>query len=53
VGKPITSRIPDASIDEQANDMTEQVNQCFEQWISETPGQWLCMKRRWPKAHRL
>lgn len=53
VGKPITSRIPDASIEEQANDMTEQVNQCFEQWISETPGQWLCMKRRWPKAHRL
>ncbi len=29
--------------------MTEALNRVFETWIRETPGQWLCMKRRWPK----
>lgn len=53
VEKPIAPRNPEASLDEQANDMSAQLNQRFEEWIRETPGQWLCMKRRWPKAHRL
>lgn len=53
VQKPIRPRTPDASIDDAAIDMTAQVNHSFEEWIRATPGQWLCLKRRWPKAHRL
>ncbi|MDN5939489.1 MAG: lysophospholipid acyltransferase family protein [Salinisphaera sp.] len=34
----------------RARAMTTQINRLFESWISERPGQWLCMKRRWPKA---
>ncbi len=33
----------------KAKAMTTQVNQHFESWIKETPGQWMCLKRRWPK----
>jgi KDO2-lipid IV(A) lauroyltransferase len=33
-----------------ARRMTEQVNAHFERWIRERPGQWVCAKRRWPKA---
>ncbi|MEP5764796.1 MAG: hypothetical protein ABJ308_09380 [Halieaceae bacterium] len=50
---PIVSSDPDASMDEQALDITRQINQCFESWIRDTPGQWICLKRRWPKAHKL
>ena len=50
---PITSPIPDAPIKEQAVAMTESVHRHFEDWISATPEQWLCLKRRWPKAHKL
>ncbi|MEP4486598.1 MAG: lysophospholipid acyltransferase family protein [Halioglobus sp.] len=53
VQRPISPRIPDASIDDAAVDMTAQVNDCFEEWIRATPGQWLCLKRRWPKSNRL
>lgn len=35
--------------DEQAVRMTIKLNQEFERWIKHSPGQWLCMKRRWPK----
>lgn len=34
---------------EQVFDLTRQLNQVFEGWIRETPGEWVCMKRRWPK----
>lgn len=34
----------------QARDMTRRVNHAFEAWIRERPEQWLCTKRRWPKA---
>ena len=34
---------------EQASNMTAQLNRMFEQWIRETPGEWLCLARRWPK----
>jgi len=39
--------------DAQALAMTTQVHRHFEQWIREQPDQWICLKRRWPKAHRL
>lgn len=38
-----------ASADEQALGMTREMNLEFERWIRETPGQWVCMKRRWPR----
>ena len=53
VQKPIKPRNPEATKDNQATDMMAQVNSCFEQWIRSRPGEWMCLKRRWPKAHRL
>ena len=50
---PIEVEALDASLDDQATALTVQVNQHFEQWIRETPEQWICLKRRWPKAHKL
>jgi KDO2-lipid IV(A) lauroyltransferase len=50
---PLTSDIPDAPAEEQALDITRKINSCFESWIREAPGQWICLKRRWPKAHKL
>ena len=35
--------------DEDVRATTIRLNQLFESWIREDPGQWLCMKRRWPK----
>ncbi len=49
VDKPILPDNPTASSTEQAIDMTCQLNRKFEQWIREAPGQWICLKRRWPK----
>jgi len=43
---------PDATLanDEQrVVQMATQLNSEFERWIREAPGQWACMKRRWPK----
>ena len=43
---------PDETINdaqEQAIDMMCRVNRHFEAWIREKPGEWMCMKRRWPK----
>jgi KDO2-lipid IV(A) lauroyltransferase len=53
VQAPITPTNPDADEEEQAIDMTRQLNAVFEDWIREAPEQWMCLKRRWPKAHRL
>ncbi|MEM7043973.1 MAG: lysophospholipid acyltransferase family protein [Pseudomonadota bacterium] len=44
---------PDQAIigdQKQAVDMMRRVNQHFEAWIREKPGEWMCMKRRWPKS---
>ena len=44
--------LPDDGIEgaaAQASNMTAKLNRQFEQWISETPGEWLCLARRWPK----
>ena len=46
---PVRADDPSASPNEQAVDMTTKLNRQFEQWIRETPGQWLCLARRWPK----
>lgn len=35
--------------EEQATRMTIKLNREFESWIRRSPGQWLCMKRRWPE----
>lgn len=50
---PLLSPIPDAPVKEQAVAITELVHRYFEDWIREYPEQWVCLKRRWPKAHRL
>ncbi len=33
-----------------AIDLMRQFNELLERWIDERPGEWLCTKRRWPKA---
>ena len=35
--------------DEDVREITLTLNRLFESWIRQEPGQWLCMKRRWPK----
>ncbi len=50
---PIVSPIPDAPVKDQAVAMTEIIHRYFEDWIREYPEQWICLKRRWPKAHKL
>ncbi|KGE03964.1 lysophospholipid acyltransferase family protein [Pseudohaliea rubra] len=50
---PLQPTEPDADLDTRALDLSRQMNAQFEAWIGETPGQWICLKRRWPKAHKL
>lgn len=47
---PILPRQPAASRDEKVLDMSRQINALLETEIARHPDQWLCMKRRWPKA---
>lgn len=49
----VTDLAEDASVDERAENLTRQINRHFEDWIRATPEQWICLKRRWPKAHKL
>jgi Kdo2-lipid IVA lauroyltransferase/acyltransferase len=46
---------PDPTRDAESDVLaiTARLNHIFEGWIREDPGQWLCMKRRWPKERRL
>ena len=44
--RPDPAREPDAD----AIATTMRLNELFESWIREEPGQWLCTKRRWPKS---
>ncbi len=46
---PLAPADPDAPRKDQVLDLTARLNAVFEDWIREDPGQWLCMKRRWPK----
>jgi Kdo2-lipid IVA lauroyltransferase/acyltransferase len=39
-----------ASDKDRAVQMMRDLNRLFEQWIRELPGQWLCIKRAWPKT---
>lgn len=44
--------VPDAGQGDrhaQVRELTLRLNQVFEDWVRESPGDWLCMKRRWPK----
>ena len=50
---PLESPIPDAPLKEQAEALTRIVHGHFEDWIREYPEQWICLKRRWPKASKL
>ncbi|HBO12744.1 MAG TPA: lipid A biosynthesis acyltransferase, partial [Halieaceae bacterium] len=50
---PLTAENAEAGLEEQALDLSRQMNAQFEAWIRATPGEWICLKRRWPKAHRL
>ena len=49
---PLTPTDPDAPRKAQVRDLTAQLNRVYEGWIREDPGEWLCMKRRWPKPRR-
>lgn len=53
VEAPIFPSNPDEDEEAQAVDMTRQLNARFEDWIRQAPDQWMCLKRRWPKAHKL
>jgi KDO2-lipid IV(A) lauroyltransferase len=46
---PVRPADQSASDVEQARDMTQQLNRIFEEWIRATPGEWMCLGRRWPK----
>ena len=50
---PITPENPDNPPKELATELTARINGYFESWIRDNPEQWICLKRRWPKAHKL
>jgi len=50
---PLVSPDPEASVKDQSVVLTEMIHAYFEEWIREYPEQWVCLKRRWPKAHKL
>jgi KDO2-lipid IV(A) lauroyltransferase len=50
---PISPAPNSGDAEAQALSISTRINACFEEWIREEPEQWICLKRRWPKAHRL
>ena len=46
--RPIRPGDPDASVAEQARQMTQIMLDHFETWIRDAPDQWMCFGRRWP-----
>jgi KDO2-lipid IV(A) lauroyltransferase len=46
---PVRPRDAAGSEAERARDMTAQLLRTFESWIEATPGEWMCLARRWPK----
>ena len=50
---PLQSPNPDAPLKDQAVALTGIIHGYFEEWIREYPEQWICLKRRWPKRHKL
>ena len=47
--RPIRPDNPDASVAEQARQMTQRMLDHFETWIRDAPDQWMCFGRRWPR----
>jgi KDO2-lipid IV(A) lauroyltransferase len=47
---PIHPSRSDMPAVEAARDMATSLNHVFEAWIRATPGEWMCLARRWPKA---
>jgi KDO2-lipid IV(A) lauroyltransferase len=45
---PVVPGDPQVPQEEQILQMSAQLNNRFEDWIRLTPGQWMCMSRRWP-----
>ncbi len=45
---PVKPDDPTASANEQACQMTQRIHAYFEDWIRDTPDQWVCFGRRWP-----
>ncbi|MCR9105689.1 MAG: lysophospholipid acyltransferase family protein [Gammaproteobacteria bacterium] len=50
---PIEAPDREADVKEQSIEITRIIHGHFEQWIRQYPQQWICLKRRWPKAHKL
>lgn len=46
---PVRPSDPEEPRAERILDLTQQLNVLFEGWIREHPGEWVCLKRRWPK----
>lgn len=44
---PLTPRNPNADTNAQALDVTRQIHERFEEWISARPGEWLCTSKIW------
>lgn len=49
VHAPVEPDDTSASIVDQALQMTAKLNVQFESWVRQTPDQWACFKRRWPR----
>jgi KDO2-lipid IV(A) lauroyltransferase len=47
---PLKPRNPEADTDAQALDLTRQIHENFEHWISARPGEWLCTSKIWQGA---
>ncbi|MFU8835685.1 lysophospholipid acyltransferase family protein [Roseovarius autotrophicus] len=47
---PLVPRNPEADTDAQALDLTRQIHERFEDWISARPGEWLCTSKIWRGA---
>jgi KDO2-lipid IV(A) lauroyltransferase len=50
VEDPLRPADPQSPVEEQTLELTRQMNARFETWIRQAPDQWICLKRRWPKA---
>ena len=48
--RPVLPTNPDDCMTDQAVDMIRQVHLLFETWIHESPAEWFCSKRIWPKS---
>jgi len=47
---PLAPRNPEANTDAQALDLSRQIHEKFEDWITARPGEWLCTSKIWKGA---